>query len=311
LSVPNISGQNLFIAREIGSSDIINLNLCERYYIYATGAVTSYQFLATNTVNVKQIIINDAGAVTSLDRFALDNTGLIDLQIDDTSNVSDWSSFCNGCVSLKSVSDLDLTSATDIGSWFEDCQALTSLVANNSSGILTTVTNAFLGTNLLTEPPLLNYSGASNMTNIFRDGGNIAIDSSYDFSGITNLNSFLFSNDFIQFFRNDTTSSVTNFSSAFRSCPSLRIAHLDCTAASVTSNMFLDSSGIQCLRLDNLSVTTSAANLNLDGDAIDSLAGTVKDMTGLSSPTITLTGNPGTATYNPALWAAKNWTVVI
>ena len=136
------------------------------------------------------------------------------------------------------------------------------------------------------------------------------------------------------------TASVTNMSSMFAYCYSLQSLNLSSfNTASVTNmdSMFVNSRLIKSInlsgtnlnsvtsmstilpttvsaltecRLPNVPLSFSIAGNSMSADALNALFGDLKDRSATTSQTITITGNPGSATCNQSIATAKNWVVV-
>ena len=109
------------------------------------------------------------------------------------------------------------------------------------------------------------------------------------------------------------TAAVTTMSYMFYNCTSLRGINLAHTSLlNVTDNTNITNSTGQLLicRLPLIAKTFTVANNKLTATELNALFGDLKDLTALAAQTITVTGNPGAATCNPAIATAKNWIVV-
>lgn len=107
------------------------------------------------------------------------------------------------------------------------------------------------------------------------------------------------------------TSSVTNMTSMFLNCYSLQtIPALDCSASTNMGNFVFNNFGLKRCQATGIAKTISFQNATLGPDELNEIYTNLADLTGLPSETITVTGNYGTATDNPAIATAKGWTVI-
>ena len=109
------------------------------------------------------------------------------------------------------------------------------------------------------------------------------------------------------------TAAVTTMYQMFYYCTSLQginLAHT--TLAAVTDNTQItnNTGSLLVCRLPQISKTFTVASNKLDATALNTLFGDLKDLTGVTAQTITITGNPGAAACNQAIATAKNWIVV-
>jgi surface protein len=109
------------------------------------------------------------------------------------------------------------------------------------------------------------------------------------------------------------TAAVTTMLNMFANCNSLRGINLAHTSLlKVTDNTNITSATGQLLvcRLPLIAKTFSVASNKLTATELNALFGDLKDLTGVTAQTITITGNPGAGTCDQAIATAKNWIVV-
>ena len=103
-------------------------------------------------------------------------------------------------------------------------------------------------------------------------------------------------------------SACTNTTSMFQYCNALRVCHLtNLGNVTTTTNMFNGTGNLEHVTLGGITRGFSVANNRLDAAALDALYTSLGTAAG--AQTITVTGNPGTATDNPSIATAKGWTV--
>jgi surface protein len=109
------------------------------------------------------------------------------------------------------------------------------------------------------------------------------------------------------------TAAVTTMYRMFNGCASLRGINLSHTSLlKVTNNTEITNATGQLLvcRLPLIANTFSVASNQLTATELNALFGDLKDLTGVTAQTITITGNPGAGTCDQTIATAKNWIVV-
>jgi surface protein len=109
------------------------------------------------------------------------------------------------------------------------------------------------------------------------------------------------------------TSTVTTMPYMFYNCYSLRGINLSHTSLlKVTDNTQITNSTGQLLicRLPLIAKTFTVASNQLTAAELNALFGDLKDLTGVTAQTITITGNPGAGTCDQSIATNKNWIVV-
>lgn len=106
------------------------------------------------------------------------------------------------------------------------------------------------------------------------------------------------------------TSAVTNMSGMCQSCYALQsVPAMDCSAATSSSsytNMFNTCRSLSRIQATGFKYTFSVASCKLSAAALDELYGNLATVT---SQTITVSNNVGTAGDDPSIATAKGWTV--
>jgi surface protein len=103
------------------------------------------------------------------------------------------------------------------------------------------------------------------------------------------------------------TSSVTTMSLMFQHCYSLQSVPLfDTSSVTTMSNIFTHCYSLGRAAFSGTEVDISYLNCNLGPDALDEI---YTNLATLTDETITVTGNWGTASDDPTIATAKNWTV--
>jgi hypothetical protein len=106
----------------------------------------------------------------------------------------------------------------------------------------------------------------------------------------------------------DTSSVTSSMTSMFASCFNLKTIPAYSTASCTSMGNFCNTAYSVTRILTPIKFTNSIANLKLSANALNELFTILPTVTG---QTLTITGNPGTATCNTSIATAKGWTVVI
>jgi hypothetical protein len=107
------------------------------------------------------------------------------------------------------------------------------------------------------------------------------------------------------------TAAVINMSNMFTGCVSLQsVPTLNCSSATNISSFALNCNGLKRCQATGIKTTVSFANCALSATNLNEIYTNLANLTALPTQTITVTGNYGIATDNPAIATAKNWTVV-
>ena len=169
---------------------------------------------------------------------------------------------------------------------FSGCASLKSVPLFDTSSV-TNMTNMFSGCSTLQSIPLFNTSSAQTMTNMF--------------NGCSTLQSVpLFD-----------TSAAINMGSMFNGCRSLQsIPNFDCSSATTSVNFAINCNGLKRCQATGIKTNVSFASCSLSATSLNEIYTNLADLTALPTQNITVTGNYGIATDNPAIATAKNWTVV-
>ena len=191
-----------------------------------------------------------------------------------------------GCASLQSVPLFNTSAVTNMGNMFQSCASLQSVPLFNTSAV-TNMGVMFQSCASLQSIPLFNTSAVTNMGNMF--------------NSCASLQSIPLFN----------TSAVTSMGSMFANCASLQsIPNLNCSNATNITPFASNCNGLKRCQATGIKASVSFANCVLSATNLNEIYTNLADLTALPTQTITVTGNYGIATDNPAIATAKNWTVV-
>lgn len=228
----------------------------------------------------------------------------------DTSSSTHFNLMFYGCTRLKKIPILSDTSlAADFSSMFSFCYSLKEVpLIDTSNG--TNFTEMFYGCYSLEKAPLLDTSSGTNFYRMFRDCQALREIPALDTSSGTNF-SEMFYNCFS--LRNNSvfplldTSSGTNFQSMFQLCRYIsELPALDFSSATNMTNTFATCRSLSKFSCIGPNLSFSLSDCRLGPDELNEVYTNLPTVT---SKTITVTGNWGTASDNPTIATTKGWTV--
>lgn len=187
---------------------------------------------------------------------------------------------------LQSVPIFDTTDVINMTYMFSNCYSLQSIPLFDTSNVLD-MYHMFSSCYSLRNVPLFDTSNVVSMYYMFQYCYCLKYVPLFDTSSVLNIYSMFFYCNCLQSIPSFDLSNVINANLMFSYCYSLK----------------------RCPLL-NARISLSFTNNQLSAEAIDELGNGVTDMTGESSPTVTLTGNYGTTGMDTTIWTAKNWTVI-
>lgn len=109
------------------------------------------------------------------------------------------------------------------------------------------------------------------------------------------------------------TSAVTTMAYMFAYCYSLQginLAHTSLLNVTDNTQITNNTKSLLVCRLPLIAKTFTVADNLLTATELNALFGDLKDLTGLTAQTITITGNPGAGTCDQTIATSKNWIVV-
>jgi surface protein len=224
------------------------------------------------------------------------------------SNVVIASNLCNSCGALTYVPTLNFTSVTTLATAFSNCNSLIIIEGINTSSALTSTANMFNGCNSLVNAPFFNTSAVSLMNGMFGNCYSLVTVPLYNTGAVTNMSSMFFSCFGLLKVPTFNTASVTNFQSIFSNTTALKEIPALSVAGTTSSSAYSAAFNLPTLgrMLMAPKFTFTVANCQLSGTALNEMYTNLPTVTG---QTVTVTGNFGTATDNPAIATAKGWAV--
>ena len=199
-------------------------------------------------------------------------------------NAINLASLFQNCSSLQSVPLFNTSAVTAMNGMFQNCSAFQSVPLFNTLNVLT-MSGMFQACTSLKDIPLFNTSKLTNTSVMFQNC-----------TSLQNVPLF-------------NTALVTNMSSMFQNCTSLQtVPAFNCSSVTNISS-FAATPSIKRIQAIGIKVSISLINSTFSGSNLNEIYTNLANLTSLPTQTITVTGNYGTATDNPAIATAKNWTV--
>ena len=300
--------------------------------LFNTSLVTNMQSIFNGCASLQSLPLFNTAAVTNMASMFQNCTSLQSVPFLNTSAVTTMQTMFSGCASLQSVPTLNTAAVTNMLSLFSGCATLQSVPLLNTSAV-TDMTNMFQNCASLRSVPQFNTAAVTNMLSMFQNCTNLITVPLFNTAAVTSMGSMFNGCTSLQSIPLLNTSAVTNMGSMFASCTSLQSVPLLSTGAvSSFSSMFALCPSLQsvpafvtsgptsnagytfmfgCPNLSRIQAsgfkfTFSVANCKLSATALNEIYTNLPTVT---SQTISVTGNYGTATDNPAIATAKGWTV--
>lgn len=278
ISVPNCT------ALVIGGTTVY-LSMLERGHIVAHNA-TNLASLFSQCHALQSVPLFDTSAVTNMDQMFYNCHRLVSAPALDTSSVTTMAYMFLNCYSLESVPLYDTSAVTtSMLQMFRECRSLRSIPLFDTAGV-TSMSTMFNGCYSLQHVPLLDTGSVTNMSSMFQNCTSLQSVPEFDCSAVTTMQTM------------------------FSGCYSLQdVPALDCSAATSSSSytqMFYGCRSLSRIRATGFKYTFTVADCKLSAAALDELYGNLATVT---SQTITVSNNVGTAGDDPSIATAKGWTV--
>jgi hypothetical protein len=283
--------------------------LLERFeWVGGSSVQTSFQNFLNGCTSLQSVPLFNTAAVTAFNGFLANCSSLQSVPLFDTAAVTTFSTFLQGCTSLQSVPLFNTAAVTVFNSFLSGCVSLQSVPLFNTAAV--TVFNSFLsGCVSLQSVPLFNTAAGTSFQNFLQGCTSLQSVPLFNTAAGTAFNSFLQGCTSLQSVPLFNTAAGTNFNGFLQGCTSLQSVPLFNTAAGTSFANFLNGSTslsrIQATFPANQNI--SLANLSLGPDALNEIYTNLPTASG--TPTITVTGNWGTAAHDPTIATNKGWTV--
>ena len=307
----------------------------EKVTLNKLGNISSFNSIFNMFHSLQEVVINaTTTSVTVTTSMFNACYHLKSVPLFDTSNVITANSMFGSCYSLETVPSFNFGSVTNASNMFDGCFALTSVSALNF-GNATTLTMLFNSCFNLTTIAGLTTTNCLNFSSMFNSCVSLETVPLFNTSKGTDLNSMFFNcyslieiptfntslainftNMFANCYNLKTiplldTQKVATFTNAFSNCPSLdELPAFNLTVGAVFGNMFNGTNGITKAPFVNIRNSFSFANQMLSRTAIVDIFNGLAS--GVTSRTITVSGNPGFAALSVAeraIATGKGWTI--
>ena len=288
--------------------------------LFNTASVISMSNMFYGCSDLTTVPLFNTASVTSMGNMFNGCSSLIDVPLFNTTSVTDMSLMFASCFSLKTVPLFNTASVTNMGEMFTSCNSLETVPVFNTSSV-NNFPYMFQNCLSLREIPELNVSNASYaFPNELRLGN-----STINFACASLGRAKLVGNKFTQTFQN-CRMAAAQLDEMYTALAILNPPITNVSGSGTAVTYTVGPSAISPFIVGR-SVTITGVNpavYNISGTitGINTVAGTFQisnSATGAyvsggvatctSDRTITVTGNPGTATDNPAIATAKGWTV--
>ncbi len=304
LSAPNCT--TLLIGGTTG-----NLRLLERCAILshkATGLANLFQ----NCSSLQSVPLFDISPAASLGSMFLGCVSLRSVPLFNLSNVSNINGMFSGCSSLQSVPLFNTAAATNMSNMFQNCTSLQSVPLFNTAAA-TNMSGMFQACSALRSVPLFNTLNVLTMSGMFQTCASLNRIPLFNTPNLTNT-SIMFQNcTSLQSVPLFNTALVTNMSSMFQNCVSLQsIPAFNCSSATNMASFASTCQALKRCQATGIKASVSFASCTLSASALNEIYTNLANLNSSPQQTITVTGNYGVATDNPAIAAPpeKNWNVV-
>jgi len=292
------------------STTTVRLNNLERVRLNQLGSITSFSNLFQNLFLLQNLEI--ASTITTITNMTLMFGTCVSLKtvpLFNTASVTDMSSMFSGCSSLQEVPLLNTASVTTMSSMFGTCTSLQTVPLFNTI-LVNTMSSMFSSCFSLFTVPLFNTVAVTNMSSMFATCVSLKTVPLLNTAIVTNMSTMFSSCVSLKNIPLFNTVAVTNMGSMFSGCNSLTsipaLITTAVTSLSNFSNIFSTCNSLARIEAKNFRFTFSVASCKLSATSLDEI---YTNLPIAVSQTITVTGNYGTATDNPAIATAKGWTV--
>jgi hypothetical protein len=248
----------------------------------------------------------------------------------DTRNATNLDSLFYDCKSLEYVPFLDTRNCTNINYLFWNCGSLKQIQPELQGASFTTAVGTFSNTSIFSAPKI-NTANVTTMNTMFAGCTNLKTVPQYNFSSCTNIGS-MFSGclsleyvpDFntpstlatvdnlfnecrnLQYCPGITMGTATNATNMFSRCWNMHtIPALNFTNIVTTTGTFFENFSLSSCGITGIGRNVDFTNASMGATALNALYTSLQTV----ARTITVTGNWGTASDNPAIATAKGWTV--
>jgi surface protein len=301
--------------------------------LFNTAAVTNTAFMFKDCRSLTTVPLFNTAAVTTMQQMFFGSTLLRSVPLFNTAAVTDMSQMFQDCSSLTAVPLFNTAAVTNMGSMFSGCSSLTTVPLFNTAAV-TNMSSMFSSSTILKSVPLFNTAAVTNMGSMFQACSSLTTVPLFNTAAVTFMNSMFNSCRSLKSVPLFNTAAVTLMNGMFQSCVSLTTVPLFNTAAvtnmslmffncgvlqavpafntaavpasSGFNSMFTSTPNIRRIQATPFRFTFSVGSCKLSAAALNEI---YTNLPSVTSQTITVSGNYGTASDNPAIATAKGWAV--
>ena len=272
---------------------------------FNTAAATDMQQMFLGCYSLKSVPLFNTANVTNMDLMFYLCYSLQSVPPFNTAKVTTMGQMFLTCRSLNSVPQFNTAAVTKMPLMFFNCYSLKSVPEFNTAKV-TDMTNMFYGCNSLQSVPKFNTANVISMTYMFQSCYSLQSVPEFNTAKVTNMEGMFSTCYSLESVPQFNTANVTNMSSMFGGCYSLKeVPALNANSVTNFTDMFV-SARLTRSQLANVRYTHSYLNNNLANVELNEIYTNLPTVT---SQTITVTGNWGTASDDPTIATAKGWTV--
>lgn len=223
---------------------------------------------------------------------------------------TDASSMFINCFNLREVGDINMPNVTTTANMFANCYGLLTVGTLTTSTALSTIANMFSACNALIRAPWITVTSAVTTANgVFQNCYALRYVPTYNLAANQNFSNFFTNCIALTDAPAFNTAAATTFSTMYSGCFALRNVPTHNVTATTSSaaynNIFLSCISLR-RTLTPFKFTFSVNGGSMSAAELDAMYTALPTVT---AQTVTVTGNIGVATDNPAIATAKGWTV--
>ena len=284
------------------------LNACmslQSVPLFNTAKVTDMSYMLDSCYSLQSVPLFNTANVTSMQGTLASCRSLQSVPLFNTANVTEMNGMFQNCTALQSVPELDTGKVTNMNYMFYGCSSLTSVPLLNTANV-TTMNSMFAECTSLESVPLFNTAKVTVMNNMFQNCTALQSVPKFNTANVITMPVMFYQCYSLQSVPLFNTANVTNMNDMFYGCQSLKeIPAFVCNSVTSATN-FAAYSGVSRSLVSNMQASHSYLNSALGNVELNEIYTNLPTVT---SKTITVTGNWGTATDDPTIATAKGWTV--
>ena len=276
--------------------------------LFDTASATNMSIMFASCSSLQTVPLFNTALVTDMSNMFNSCSSLQTVPLFNTSSINNMNSMFSSCSSLQTVPLFNTALVTNMSSMFSSCSSLQTVPLFNTASV-TNMSTMFNICFSLQTVPLFNTALVTNMSTMFSSCRKLEKVPLFNTALVTNMSSMFSGCNTLQTVPLFNTALVTNMSTMFSGCSSLTAIPALVTSAVTTgnfNNMFATCNSLTRIEAKDFKFTFSVASCKLSATALDEIYTNLPTVVG---QTITVTGNYGTATDNPAIATAKGWTV--